>query len=79
MIPKKINEGTEEYDIVGIGDELKKMQGLIRGKDVMSIALQEHVGINTVYTYLKGDISIPALGASILNRCNAILAKKLKA
>lgn len=62
---KNLSEGLQEVKASGI-----------KGNDIAVIAAAEGVNQSTIYEYLKGNVTIPALGKSILERCRLMLIEK---
>jgi hypothetical protein len=60
------------YNLKNLSDGLQEQAQYIKGQDIINIAAAERISTSTVREYLKGNITTPAIGKAILDRCRAI-------
>jgi len=66
----------KQYDLEDLKAKLKELDTKITPSERAIIAGFEQCSTVTVSTYLKGNITVPALADAIIDRANEILKKK---
>lgn len=64
------------YNLDNMKISLQEAAQHLRGRDILQIAAIEQLDQSTVRSYLKGNITKPAIGKAILSRCREILIKR---
>lgn len=66
----------EAYNLQNLAKQLSQFDGKVKGQSIVNIAAAEGVSPSTVREYLKGNVTIGALGKSILDRCRKMKIQK---